>query len=86
MFARKKEYPAPESGRDAAEPAGVVPVCRGGGGFWFDGVSTDCRSVGILIHAGFAAIFPGTARIAVPWHGKNPRPGDRDGGWSGNQL
>ena len=75
----EKEYPAPESGRDAAKPAGVAPVCRGdflailirvpryrgNEAVGSDLTTSEVIVWVILIHADFATIFPGTARIAV---------------------
>ena len=74
-----KEYPAPESGRDAAKPVGVAPVCRGdflailirvpryrgNEAVGSDLTTSEVIVWVILIHADSATIFPGTARIAV---------------------
>lgn len=73
----KKEYPAPESGQDAAKPAGVAPVCRG----WVcwvlihaDSATIFPGAAPILIHAGFAAIFSGAARVRRTMAKKVPAP------------
>ena len=53
----RKKIPAPESGRDAAKPAGgVAPVRR----------LCDAQKQ-VLIHADLAAVFSGAAVIAAQW-------------------
>ena len=75
----KKEYPAPESGRDAAKPAGVASVCRGNEAVGSDLTTSEVIVWVILIHADSATIFPGAA-LDAPHNGKkNPRSGNRSG-------
>lgn len=45
----------------------------------FISLLVDGSSIRILIHVGFAIIFPGAALDAPHRNKKNPRPGDRDG-------